>query len=76
MTRKKKTMGGCLSVFNITGAVMGGSCLLSSGVYLQIDLADSEADTEGTNLVILLQLCHSSLGFLSPLLPVVYQFQS
>lgn len=55
---------------------MGGSCLVNSSVYLQIGLADSEADTEGTRLVISIQLSHSSLGFLSPLLPVVYQFQS
>lgn len=50
---------------------MGGSCLVNSSVYLQIGLADSEADTEGTHLVISLQLSHSSLGLLSPLLPVV-----
>lgn len=73
---EKKNRWCHLSVFSITGVCMGGSCLVNSSVYLQIGLADSEADTEGTHLVISIQLSHSSLGFLSPLLPIVYQFQS
>lgn len=69
---EKKNRWGHLGVFSITDVCMGGSCLVNSSVYLQIGLAVSEADTEGTHLVISLQLSHSSLGLLSPLLPVVW----
>lgn len=68
--QEKNTRRRCLSIFSIIGVFVGGSCLVNSSVYLQIDLAGSEAGNEGTHLVIPLQLCHSSLGVLSPLLPV------
>jgi len=76
LTRKKK-LGEVLCVTLVTACVcMGGSCVVNSSVYLQMHLTGAETDTEGTALVISLQLSLSSLRFLSPLLPVSYRFQS